>query len=258
MILFYPDKLKGYARIKLICDRAGIPYTYKMQQGVRVIMRNDYRLKRDTDILNTPEYFPMINEYCVDMSKTFTEQVFEKVFGYSSLEDPKQPVLMLKKTDRQGTKDAELVEGPVTPEPGYIYQKIIENRIAGHHVDYRVYIIGNEIVWIREKWKKRLIEPDIIRSRPANGVFLPAQEEKIIEFCQEFGMDYGELDVLIDYPTNRMYIVDVNDMPGVRQNEAKQPEYREELALLSRKFKDYYDYCSKIKDCRNSCRTCIC
>mgnify|MGYP001167097063 CR=1 FL=1 len=258
MILFYPDKLKNYARIKLICDRAKIPYTYKMQPGVRVIMRNDYRLRRDTDVLNTKDYYPMINEYCVDMSKTFTEQVFEKVFGYSSLVDPKLPVKMLKKTDKQGTKDAEVITGPTEPEEGYIYQRVIDNKINNHHVDYRVYIIGKEIVWIREKWKKRLIQADILKSRPAMGVLTPAQEAKIIEFCGEFGLDFGELDVLVDYPTKRMYIVDVNDMPGVRRNDSKQPGYREELNLLSDKFKEYYDYCSKIKDCRNSCRMCVC
>ena len=247
MILFYPNKLKGYARIKLICDHIGIPYTYSLKDPFKVVMRNDYRLKRYGGV-ELADY-PWINDFCVDVSKSYVESVFKRVFGYGSMAEGGR---CLEKSEGQGTKDVKIVDEPGN-KPGYVYQQIIHNKLDGHYIDFRTYVIGQEIVWIREKWKKDMIAPTIIRSRPAENPFNLYEQSQILDFCREMGMDYGELDILRDYTNGKLYIVDVNDMPGVRKNEPYQPGYKEELNTISRKFKEYYDNCSQVKNTGSPC-----
>ena len=175
MILFYPDKLKGYARIKLICDNGGIPYTYKLTDPFTVVMRNDYRLQRYGGVELAS--YPWINDFCCDVTKSFVDVCFVKVFGYSSLATEGK---CLEKSEGQGTKDVTVVEQPRN-NPGYIYQKIINNRLDGHYIDFRTYIIGKEIVWIREKWRSDMIKPEIVRSRPAHKPFKDHEEKKILD-----------------------------------------------------------------------------
>jgi hypothetical protein len=44
-------------------------------------------------------------------------------------------------------------------------------------------------------------------------VFSHLEIKKINEFCRQIGMDYGELDVLRDKDSGRIYIIDSNNTP---------------------------------------------
>lgn len=241
MILFYPQKLKGYARVKLICDRGKIPYTQNINKDFDIIFNHDYDVIRDNPVIEKLKYsYPTINGRLKDVTKTNVDRVFAKVFGYSSLIDPlKFPGRYVRKSEFQGDKSGTILTGKETPQEGFVYQKLINNVVNGHRIDYRVYIINQEIVWIREKWKTRIIEPGLKKSRPSPDAFELDQRRKILDFCEVIGLDYGELDILKE--RDKLYIVDVNDIPGVRKDEANQPGYTDELKTLTRKFKYYVD-----------------
>ncbi len=258
MILFYPSKLMGYARIKLICDTGNISYTYKQSDPFKVIVNTDYAVMRKPIPNELGAKYPVINGACENVTKWYVDEVFAKVFGYSSLIDPTDCHYYLRKGNGQGDKSGKIFTEPQQPKAGYVYQQVINNILGGYRIDYRVHIIGNEIVWIREKWKVNIVSPDLVRSRPANDVFMDSERNKILEFCCKIGLNFGELDVLKDYATGKIYIIDVNDMPGVRSREPLQPGYKEELEILVTKFKQYYDHCLKVKDTRGHHIGCIC
>ena len=230
-----------------------------MDDKFNVIFNNDYAVKRCNGVLcKLGADYPIINGGCCDVTKSHVDKIFAEVFGYSSIIDPTNSHYYLKKSEKQGDKSGEVVEDPHKPEEGYIYQKIINNILGGYRIDYRTHIIGGEIVWVREKWKEDIVSPELIKSRPANDVFMTSEKNKILDFCQRIGLNFGELDILKDYSSGKIYIVDVNDMPGVRRDEPKQPGYKEELNTLLTKFKEYYDYCLKVKDTRGCHSGCVC
>ena len=48
-------------------------------------------------------------------------------------------------------------------------------------------------------------------------VLKPDEVERLLEFCGAIGLDYGELDVLLDNGDGRIYVVDVNKPPTDRR-----------------------------------------
>ena len=241
MILFYPTKLKGYARVKLICDKGLIPYTQSINDDFDIIFNHDHDVIRDNPVIEKLKYsYPVINGRLNDVTKSNVDKVFTEVFGYSSFIDPlKYPERYVRKSELQGDKSGRVFSENQKPRSGFVYQRLINNVVNGYRIDYRVYVINQEIVWIREKWKNRIIEPGLIKSRPAHEAFSYEERRKILDFCEVIGMDYGELDILREDAKGKLYIVDVNDIPGVRKGETKQPEYIDELKTLTRKFKNY-------------------
>ena len=47
-----------------------------------------------------------------------------------------------------------------------------------------------------------------------SNLFTEKEVEKIIQFCEKIGLDYGEIDILRDRGDQRIYIVDVNNDPA--------------------------------------------
>lgn len=245
MILFYPNKLKGYARVKVLCDRGHIPYTENMDDGFTIVFNHDYNVVRNNRVIDRlAESYPVINGQLKDVTKENVSRVHKDVFGYNADIDPENYTeRYIRKTNRQGDKSGQVFDAPQKAEAGFVYQRLINNVINGTRVEYRTYVIDGEIVWIREKWKKFLIHPELLMSRPMPDAFSVEQRRKILEFCLVIGLDYGELDILKEKDT--IYIVDVNDIPGIRRDEVQQPGYDEELKRLTERFKDYVDRLEK-------------
>jgi len=139
MILFYPNKLKGYSRVKLLCDRADIPYTESLDDPFTIVYNNDYSIYRNNLVIKKlKESYPVINGRLKDVSKEKVNSVHLDVFGYDMAIDPETfKGAYVRKTNLQGDKSGKVFHVPQKRKPGYVYQKLINNIINGRRVEYR-------------------------------------------------------------------------------------------------------------------------
>ena len=158
MILFYPTKLKGYARVKILCDRAGIPYTENLKDPFTIVFNHDHAVYRNNPVIQKlRKDYPVINGRCYDVSKERVNNVHSKIFGYDMAIDPESYTgAYVRKTNLQGDKSGKVFKEPQKKQDGYIYQRLINNIEDGLRIDYRVYVINWEIVCIRKKFKKEI------------------------------------------------------------------------------------------------------
>jgi len=66
------------------------------------------------------------NFKCIDISKSFTDEAFNKIFGYTTKVNPEEHKgLLLEKSELNGHHQAKIIQGPVVPKNEFIYQKVI-------------------------------------------------------------------------------------------------------------------------------------
>ncbi|MFK7808276.1 MAG: hypothetical protein AB8F74_10790 [Saprospiraceae bacterium] len=162
----------------------------------------------------------ILNYHCRDISKEKVDAAIQKVFGYSTFVRPNEFVgKAVEKSDINAMHDGRTVELPLTDtEPGKIYQILIDNSISEEEVlDYRIPIVEEALDFVYLKYKKREIRFDNVtykvEMKDATAVFSADEIRLINEFAKEFELNYGELDILRDKQSKKIYIIDVNKTP---------------------------------------------
>jgi len=169
----------------------------------------------DEDILNSNK--PVLNGHCNDISKSHVEDVFERVFGYSLAVDPTTFTgKIVQKSQINAAHDGRIIDGPIgAAEPGQSYQRFIENCYDGTHVeDVRVPIVGDQIPLVYLKRRPTEIRfandnTECVMVETAEALS-QSEVDKLIEFSQAMGLDFGGLDVLRCRESGRIFVVDVN------------------------------------------------
>ncbi len=168
----------------------------------------------------------VINKNCTDISKSKVESVFHEVFGYSYVLDcTSHHGQMVKKSEINASHDGEIISGPVHPEEGVVYQKLINNGVDNELVvDMRVPIIDETIPFVFLKYKpkkdrfahyrKTRHKRKTVERYQAHELLSEKEIEKTISFCKKIGLDYGEVDILRDTENKKIYIIDVNNTPN--------------------------------------------
>lgn len=162
----------------------------------------------------------VINLYSRDISKTFIDIAFSKVFGYSASVDPLTYCgKMVRKNNLNAMHDGLIMDAPVKfAEQGFIYQVLIDNTVDENMVrDIRVPVIGGVIDIamlkyrrINERFSNITVKAEIV---PIGQVLNETEMELLNRFCNEIHLDYGELDILRNKNDGKIYIVDVNNTP---------------------------------------------
>jgi hypothetical protein len=162
----------------------------------------------------------VLNLACEDISKSRVDQVFADIFGYGLTVDPTRYVgPYVEKSEANASHDGRILDRPLmTPRPGRVYQRLVDNTVPGGAVeDIRVPIYGDAIPYVYlktrplgERFKNVLTT---VRLAEAGAILTPVEREKTIAVVQRMGVDYGELDVLRDRNDGRLYVVDVNPTP---------------------------------------------
>lgn len=157
-----------------------------------------------------------LNDRCADISKTRVMRIAREVFGYGYEVDPAaHHGRVVCKSDGNGVHDGRIVQAPCEPEPGMVYQRLIDNRFGTETIeDIRICVVGAEIPYVLRK--RRSLDSRFGSSSACKrvaGALSAAEEGDVIAFAQRFGLDLGELDVLRDRIDGRLYVVDVNDTP---------------------------------------------
>ncbi len=234
MILFYPDIPRYPSRVWDICEKRKIPYHNDPYKDHDLQFYWSYH--KDVRIPDRYDSFADVNAGCWDITKSKVDRIFNDI----SIDPELYDGVCIKKSDRQSVQDVELVQCPVRPEPGYVYQKNIENKEGDRWIEYRVtYADGIKMILkyynvlpfnltSKEK-KKRIIE-----RIPIDSIFTASQEFELMIKCREFGFDYGEIDVLLDdgYPV----VIDVNNVAGMGRGVDAFDPYRQEMADIFENF----------------------
>lgn len=161
-------------------------------------------------------YQRTLNFDCDDISKSRVSEVFRDIFGYDLCVDPSQFTgEMVVKSEENGAHDGKIIKGPVEPQNGYVYQRVIDNRSADNHVaDLRCPTLFGRptLVFIKERPEAQRFENLNTKCKIADpdDLFSEDELEKISQFCQKMNLDFGGLDILRHAGDGRIYIVDVN------------------------------------------------
>ncbi|MGZ9099560.1 MAG: hypothetical protein ACXW3O_07650 [Brevundimonas sp.] len=158
---------------------------------------------------------PRFNFACTDVSKSHVAAVFAEVFGYPLQLDPATasgPIV--EKSETNGVHDGSVVVAPVTPQPGRVYQRLIDTEADGFNHDLRTPCVGGAPVVVWHKYKPAgqsfAIHSQRTRLRDPAEVFSAEELALIRRFNARMGLDWGGLDILRDRHDGRIYVVDVN------------------------------------------------
>ena len=156
-----------------------------------------------------------LNAGCVDISKNYLDEVHQKVFGYSITLDPsKSQGKILEKSDINGAHFANIVETPVQPKEGFVYQKLLTNKVGAYYQDIRVVIVGKEMPvcysvsrievkrFSAKKIKALLVSPDDFLSKD--------EQRQIFNLCEEMKVDFAAIDIIRHDEDQKIYAIDMN------------------------------------------------
>ena len=155
------------------------------------------------------------NFACSDVSKSHVAEVFAEIFGYPLELDPATssgPIV--EKSETNGVHDGSVVLAPLSPQPGRVYQRLIDTEADGFNHDLRTPCIGGSPVVVWHKYKPAgesfAIHSHRTRLRDPADVFSVEELALIRQFNIRMGLDWGGLDILRDRHNGRIYVVDVN------------------------------------------------
>jgi hypothetical protein len=217
---FSPQRpLMGYSIWK-ICRELGLRITDKPERGHVVALRWLDVTVDQGDPLAEGTGVRAINEGCRDISKSAVEAASVGAFGYGLFVDPQTYVgPYVLKSEENGLHDGRIVEGPRDPEPGFVYQRLVDNADDnGNIVDLRIPIIGRRIPFVylrhrpvRERFTQ---EHERVETSSTSEVLTEEEIDRTLTLCTLMGLDCGELDAVRDRQDGRIYVVDANKTPS--------------------------------------------
>lgn len=258
-ILFYPDMPKKLFVIYKIAVFLGYKLTSDPSIKADIIVK--WRNSMDGNPLLPPEPVlqkiaqnststTLINMECNDVSKERVGKIFEQTFGYSLSVDPENYAgKCVMKSDWNGLHIGEVIDCPTKKRKNnFVYQKLINNEINNEFVeDIRVPIFKNTIPFVYLKHRpinQRLVDRKHSNKKVAmtdvDNVLSQLDINNILSFCQNMGLDYGEVDVLRNKEDGKIYIVDVNNNPAGPPEPISKIDSNKAINRLSQAFEEAF------------------
>lgn len=225
-MLFYPQMPKSFSKLTHVCKALGIqivdiPCNHDVSDISLGIHWNYQTICPADDLLKLlAKQLPIINLRVNNLSKSYVEKLFSRIFGYSSFIDPSTSYgYCVEKSERQAAHDFKIIRLPAPKKEGFIYQKLLDSRSSfSHFEELRIVIFKNTIpfIFIKSKQISNPIKGFDNATLQINPNFYLSENEQflILRFSSEFGLDYGEIDIIRNNSDGRIYILDVNNMPG--------------------------------------------
>lgn len=189
----------------------------------------------------------VLNINCKDISKKRVDQVFKKIFSYSiSINPLEHNGKCLVKNNLNAKHDGIIKSCPLNEiNQDYVYQRIIDNTNEnGEFYDIRIPVFKDTIpfVYVKTKAKKTRFRDKFFSATilKTDNIFSKVEIKKINIFCRQIGMDYGELDVLRDKESNKIYIIDANNTPWGPPSELSKADAELALIELAQAFKETF------------------
>jgi len=158
----------------------------------------------------------LVNFAARNITKSAVQAAHAAAFGHPLALDPARDVgPAVEKSEGNGVHDGRIVTLPCAPRPGYVYQRLVDNRADdGMFEDLRTPTVGGEpiVVFIKRRPEALRFTNDNVTCpmRLPHEVFSPQEIEGIARFCAELGLDWGGIDLLRDRSTGLLYAVDAN------------------------------------------------
>ena len=223
-LVVYPHYPSKKSTIYRIAKHLGLFLTNKLDPRAKLAVYWEYKTFRDEFVplekWSKTHGIPVLNLKSRDISKYYVDEVFNKIFGYSTRIDPlkyKGPIVA--KSDINAKHDGRILEAPLNTDDlksDTIYQKLINNSSGDMVKDYRVPVYNSEIPFVYLKYRPKDIRFTNATYKTVkvetSEVFTEEEIKKISEFSAEMFLDHGELDILRD-KDDKIYIVDVNNTP---------------------------------------------
>jgi len=167
-------------------------------------------------------YSHVINGNCTDISKQKLGSLNAEIFGYELDIDPTMYVgSIVEKSDENAKHDGRVVTGPLKQadiKDDCVYSVLVDNVHDGYGVDLRLIYMNGLLDFFYEK--RRPVETRFARANSAVSMrklsdeFSPDEIQNINKLCEQLGANFGELDVLRDRKSNKIYVVDFAKTPG--------------------------------------------
>jgi hypothetical protein len=219
-ILALPDRPSPKSVLYKIAHRLGYRFTQdsNCHPDIIIAWEDCTTRTKDAGLESLAATQWVINLHLSDISKQHVAEVFERTFGYSLQVDPEQHAgAMVRKSNLNARHDGKIIYGPAPRESGFVYQRLINNEVAGSLQDLRVPIFGSCMPYCKmERYPitcRFTLEKGEGSLREVEEVFSADELTQLRRFCAEMRLDYGAIDVLRDSDDGRIYVVDVNTTP---------------------------------------------
>lgn len=212
-IWFAPDRPRPWYLIWSVLHAAGARFAKSAGEADAVFFFDD---STTSNPMEWPPEALAINRHCQSIAKSHVGAIFEQSFGYSLNVDPTAWTgKMVRKSEANGAHDGRIVEGPCAPEPGCVYQRVIDNSIPGGLVeDIRCPTVGGRIPIVilkrRQLTHRFKNSNENVQVVETDAVLTAEEQLKLADFARAMQLDWGGLDVLRDNRDGRLYVVDVN------------------------------------------------
>jgi hypothetical protein len=246
IILCYPERPNYSHTLEQVCRFSNFTITNKPQKVDAVIHFEDTTYREYDSVLSgLNKKYRVINYRCSDISKANVDKIHKKVFGYGLTINPQTyKGKYVKKGNLNSLHNGVILDHPEKPQKGFVYQTLINTESNGELIEARFPIFGKKAPFVYLKYRPldnrfgsknnriEVVQPEKVVSKD--------EYKKILEFCQEIGLDCGELDVLRDNKTKKIYIIDVNNTPSSPPYEISFSAYKKCLQMMSDAFKQAF------------------
>ncbi|MEA2676704.1 MAG: hypothetical protein QOJ81_845 [Chloroflexota bacterium] len=193
------------------------------------------------DQAQLPDY--AINRACADVSKSRVDELWTGIAGYSIAVDPlvtSGP--LVEKSEENAVHDWHVVNGPLRQrKAGMVYQRLIDAIVGDVYLQSRPVIMRGhiplhyEVHFPRQHWRAdaRMFPRDV------GEVYSAPEIELILAFASAIGLEYGELDVLRETATGRLFVIDANPAP-VRPHHITRDDEATMLPKMADAFADIF------------------
>ena len=245
-ILCYPEKPTYGHALQQICYFNGYTITNIPQEADVVVHFEDTTFRKYDQLLRQlNKKIKVINYRCFDISKERVEKIQQQAFGYGMSVNPLTfKGKYVKKGNLNTLHNGIILDHPEKPEKGFVYQRLINHEVDGQLIVLRVVVIGEKIpiVYVKfrpvnhmfgfKNYRVEIVDPMEVMSTH--------EYNKILKFCRLFGFDLGELDVLRDVDTNKLYVVDANNTPASPPYQVSMKRYKNALKIMAEVFQDTF------------------
>lgn len=244
-----PKRPRAWYLIWAAAHRAGYAFTTDLSKADISLSFED---QTHTKPSPPPHGLPALNFDCTDISKSHVSAMFKKAFGYDLAVDPDiYTGKMVSKAEENATHDGKIIEGPTKPEPGQVYQKLIDNRNGNVVTDLRCCTIGGKVKLL--VLKSRPLEKRFANLNTHCEIaevtehFTLEELSKVRDFCELMNLDWGSLDILRNADDGKIYIVDVNKTDMGPPLALPLREKMKAIGLLARAFHAHVESTKTVK-----------
>lgn len=249
-LFFYPEKPSNKTAIFKFCKLLNVKIISEDQiknSNLIVISWEDTTFKKLQNYYSPHRFQYIINNKCNDISKSNIQKIFKEVFGYHLAINPlKYEGLCVEKSNLNAKHDGKIIECPILFKlENKVYEILVNNEVSIDMVeDIRVPIFRNLIPFVYIKNRKKNIrfknENHVVWMEEVEKRFSKNEIRKIIHFSRRIHLDYGELDVLRDRYSGKIYIVDVNPTPYGPPNHLVDSDIPRAIKSMASAFKEAF------------------